>query len=502
MPYIILMGHKNQNEDSVVSISNYHHPYNLKTMPSETTIIHPTNKHNRPFPTTAIPLHGLDLFGAPIQILNHRFFQPPTTNSFADVVGNLKSSLAEALELYPPVNGTLKKDREKNVYIAMDDAHRPGTPFTVETKDAPFTTDSEDLSPRAGLVLPPGSTTLAVKVTQVCQRKNAKTHASQRLNHYNKFSCGTVVIASSLHHLVADLRGFLNFLEVWAQLARGEPVDFTRIPDDWTHTPGRFFTRLDHEPVAPPPFTVLPTPATRAYAYLTQPSEATRWKISQSEMEQLKKDFSPACKDAWISSGDALASLISGAITRARARADVQRLEGRSSEETQSESVAMAADGRDRAPHGNMAGGHYFGNFNHLWSATLARADLLTATPKAGSRVALAIRNELKVQLSPDAIANRVALFENTNPRKRITWTADVILSNWCRFDLQGASFDMGWGKPFKATPGAGAVFPPGYSLMTHDKASGIFNVLITVEVEGGAALKADPLLNKYAELQ
>ncbi|KAI7850932.1 hypothetical protein BDC45DRAFT_236941 [Circinella umbellata] len=142
-------------------------------MSLETVTIHSTNKHNVSFPSSKIPLHGFDLFGAPIQILNHRFFHPPSSTttssiSFPKVVEKLKSSLAEALELYPPVQGTIRNDDDV-FCIAMDDANRPGTPFTVETKDTPYIIgyDSEDLSPRAGLILPPGAPTLAVKVTQV-----------------------------------------------------------------------------------------------------------------------------------------------------------------------------------------------------------------------------------------------------------------------------------------------------------------------------------------------
>ncbi|KAI9259595.1 hypothetical protein BDA99DRAFT_440042 [Phascolomyces articulosus] len=140
-------------------------------MPLETATIYPTNKHNRPFSSSKIPLHGFDLFGAPIQILNHRFFHAPTNGSFPEVIDKLKSSLAEALELYPPVQGTVQSDEEYVYCIAMDEVNRPGTPFIVETKDTPYTGDSEELSPRAGLLLPPGSTTLTVKVTQVNKKR-------------------------------------------------------------------------------------------------------------------------------------------------------------------------------------------------------------------------------------------------------------------------------------------------------------------------------------------
>ncbi|CAF2841329.1 unnamed protein product [Rotaria sp. Silwood2] len=463
-------------------------------MTVETYTIHPTNKYYRPPPPSTIALHGLDLLSDPIHIRNHRFFHRPTSTT-TDVIDKLKSSLAEALELYPPVAGTVRANEKGELYIAMDAENILGTPFLVEMKDAPYAGDTEDLSPRTVVLLPPLSSTLAVKVTQ--------------------FSCGTIAVASSIHHQVTDLRGFLDFLELWAQLARGEPIDFTKIPDDWCHNPGRFFPGLIRESSfptpPPPPFTVLPAPATGPPLCLLASSEVTRWKFTKSAMKRLKIDFSPSAasskehkSDLWISSGDALAALLCGVITRARENAKVARLQGRSSLESQTEKIAMAADGRDRSPQGNMSGGRYFGNFNPLWSATVSRSDLLSLTSESASRVALGIRNALNLQLSPESIAHKISFFEdprNTKPPGRIVWSADVILTNWCRFDLQGPKLDFGWGKPFCATAGAGGTYPPGYCMMTQEKSSGDVFVMMTVEQEGADGLKADSLLNKYATL-
>lgn len=135
-------------------------------MAAEIYTIYPTNKYNRPTPPSTIPLHGLDLLSPPIQIRNHRFFHRPTSTT-ADVIDKLKSSLAEALELYPPVAGTVQVNEKGEVYITMDAENNSGTPFLVEMKDAPYAGDMEDLSARTVMVLPPSSSTLAVKVTRV-----------------------------------------------------------------------------------------------------------------------------------------------------------------------------------------------------------------------------------------------------------------------------------------------------------------------------------------------
>lgn len=161
-------------------------------------------------------------------------------------------------------------------------------------------------------------------------------------------------------------------------------------------------------------------------------------------MKKLKQDLSPSASEQWISSGDALVALLSGVITRARKNGNVKRLEGRSSLESQTEAISMAADGRERAPEGNMTDGQYFGNFNTLLSATVSRSDLLSLNCESASRVALAIRDTLNLELSPEAVASKISFFEdpkNTKPLGRISWSADVIFTNWCKFDLKSEAY-------------------------------------------------------------
>ncbi|KAG0255403.1 hypothetical protein BGZ95_005766 [Linnemannia exigua] len=459
----------------------------------KTSTVYPTNKHNRPQPPTRLALHGFDRQVLPIQIHNNRFFRQPSI-PFTDVVHQLKASLAEALELYPPVAGSVQYNERGEAYIALGKEGIVGTPFLVDLKDTAYTEDDKDLSPRLDAILPPGSSTLAVKVTQ--------------------FSCGTICVASSFHHQVADLRGFLDFLEIWAQVNRNEPIDFNRIPDDWTRTPGRFFSEfmkeLEGQPIpVPAPFELRDPPSLVPAPSLMAPSVVTNWKLSKTSMEQMKREFSPspsADSTSWISSGDALTALISGAVTRAREGANIARLEGRSSTESGVESIVMPADGRLRAPKGDMAGGHYLGNFNNLWTLAFPRADLLTPTPEAAGRIALAIRSALNIQLSPESIAKRIAFLEdpsrNSHPGQ-FGWTSDIILTNWCRFDLKGPKLDFGWDQcpAFAGTPGGLTAFSPACCLIFEDKATREVFVMLTIEHEGKAGLVSDPLMTKYATL-
>ncbi|KAF9913892.1 hypothetical protein BX616_009380, partial [Lobosporangium transversale] len=248
---------------------------------------------------------------------------------------------------------------------------------------------------------------------------------------------------------------------------------------------------------------VVPAQEAGISQYLLQPSFASRWKFTKSSLEQLKSDLSPASGDMWISTGDAMASLISSVITRAREKTNVERLGGRSSSESQIEHLAMVANVRERAPQKNMSK-QYFGNFYILWDVTIPRSDLLSPTCEAASRIAVAIRTALNVQLSSEAIANEIAFFEdprNTKLPNRIVWKSDIVLTNWCQFDLKGPKLDFGWGEAFDAAGGTGGFYPPGYSMLIQDKNSGDIFAMLAVEIAGAEELKADPLLNKYATM-
>jgi hypothetical protein len=133
----------------------------------ETYIVLPTNKYNLPPPPLSIALNGFDTAYSAIQIKNHRFYHDPSI-PLSELVNKLKSSLAEALELYPPVAGMVHADENGHVYLLMGPDDIKGTPFTVVRKDTPYNGDTEDLSVRSDIILPPLSSTFAVKLTQVC----------------------------------------------------------------------------------------------------------------------------------------------------------------------------------------------------------------------------------------------------------------------------------------------------------------------------------------------
>ena len=118
-------------------------------------------------------------------------------------------------------------------------------------------------------------------------------------------------MAASIHHQLTDLRGYLDFVETWATLARGEAIDFAKVLTDWLHTPMKYFDGLYSETGAyPSGYSVLPHSPTEPPAFA--PSEVTYWNFKKQDIERLKKEFSSLASDEWISSDDALASLCWG----------------------------------------------------------------------------------------------------------------------------------------------------------------------------------------------
>ncbi|KAI9255147.1 transferase [Phascolomyces articulosus] len=426
------------------------------------------------------------------------FSPPPDTMTINNILDNLKKSLAHALELYAPLIGTVHSDGNDNYYINLDDSSNPGIPFYFESKNAPYVSHIvEGLSARGDEKesgpLTSEASVLAIKVTQ--------------------FSCRTIVIAATIHHQVSDLRSLLDFIEVWALLARDERIDYNRIPNDWSRTPSRFFPSHNGKPSTPSGWVIHsePVPIEKILEPVFVPVKPSVWKITKSSINQLKVDLlsfksndnnGNSSTPSWISKADALTALAAGAITRARENSsDVKRLWGRSSAESKVENINITCNYRSRAPQGTIQSDDYFGNCLAMTNAAILRDDLLSATVDATSRVAFTIRSTLNEELRPQNIANYLAFFEPdklVKPHARLHLKWDLIFSNWCQFDLKDPAIDFGWGKPLKGSP-AGGDSAPGYCHVMNGDESGDIVMSLIVELACVKELEADPLLNKYA---
>ncbi|KAI9499140.1 hypothetical protein BDB00DRAFT_753574 [Zychaea mexicana] len=138
---------------------------------SSTTNIHPNIKSIYASFPAKVPLSGLDCFHYPSEVLIHWLFRSPPAATNA-VIDKLKATLAEALEFYPLLTGTVCGHKSGDLYIAMDEQSRSGIPFIFEKRITPYDGDSDTMQPRKFThLLGPGSITFIVKVVQVYNEK-------------------------------------------------------------------------------------------------------------------------------------------------------------------------------------------------------------------------------------------------------------------------------------------------------------------------------------------
>ncbi|KAI9499138.1 hypothetical protein BDB00DRAFT_866627 [Zychaea mexicana] len=219
-------------------------------------------------------------------------------------------------------------------------------------------------------------------------------------------------------------------------------VESLKVPHDWCRIPHRVFPSLPQgEPTTTPPaFAPLSSSAASGLDRFLAPYKATRWRNFKNALATLKADLSPpviSCQ--WISSGNAVTSLVFGA-------------------KIKTETLVLPYRTRYRLPEakedleGQHDGGNYFGNLYNLCRSTVA--DLLSSAVEEGAaRDAFAIRADLNAQLTPEAITNQIAFFKDNratrSPDIEIASTADFLVSNLCRLDLQGSELNFGWENSF-----------------------------------------------------
>ncbi|KAI9276725.1 transferase [Phascolomyces articulosus] len=487
----------------------------IVTTSNITDIIHPSNKHNKTkeiytLEQQKLSLHGIDAIIPPFAFSMLLFFSPPppssNTYTINDIIDKLKNSLAEALELYPPLAGAVHCDDNDNYHIDLDPLNGRGTPFHFEIKNKPYINSGNDGNKgllarneeESSIPLTSESSVLAIKLTQ--------------------YSCGTIAMAISVNHQVSDLHSLLDFVQVWALIARDEPIDYSRIPNDWARSPSRFFPFYDKKFTVPPAWSVHPhpVPIEKVLEHAYVPGKATVWSITRNSIHQLKTDILSSssfknsnksgfpCNSLWISKSDALTALLSGALTRSReSNTNIKRPWGRSDPGSKVEKINISCNCRSRAPQGMIQSHNYFGNLVKMTESAILREDLLSPTIDATGGVALTIRTALNQELTPHTIANYLAFFdpkEMVKPLARLQLNWDILFSNWCQFDLTNAGLDFGWGKPFKGCPDSNDS-TPGVCIVMNGEVPGDILISLGVELSCVEKLKADPLLTKYATL-
>ncbi|KAJ4000553.1 transferase [Lentinula boryana] len=471
------------------------------TMDAE--LVRPSTKRNLPSIVEPIRLHAFDLFMPPINVRIPMVFKIiPASGSvpssifreqFDTIVTKLKASLADALELCPPVAGTIHTSPDDASDITINCDGR-GATFMTQVERQSYVESEHTLDGLSGTDLfgmDASKTIFAVKLTL--------------------FSCGTIVMVTSMHHLVADLTSCIDFLRIWDRIS-GDDTGNLALPKSWSRdlnlpAPIALPSIMPGIVILPPSSGPLPMPALRMF-------DGLRWFISDASLAQLKTDCMAlfSVKDPvryWISSADAFTALVWGAMTRARHDISTEPALPTNEAHAELESLGVAVDGRERLGLDPPEAGsptRYFGNLNLSVAVYTPRKNLLEATLEATSRIALAIRKTIQDETTLDAIASRAAFIEAqveaTRPdtTQRMVLEGDCRSTNWAKHDL--TKFDFGLGSNMKSigtTLATKTIYPAGMFLIS--RGSGGLLVATTVEKEADVPLSMDPLLTRYAEL-
>ncbi|KAJ4472042.1 transferase [Lentinula aciculospora] len=462
---------------------------------TDAELIKPSTTRCLPPVVGPIVLRALDLLMPPINLRMPMMFKIALASSsamreeFDKIVVKLKASLAEALELHPPVAGTIHTSPgDASVITIVCDGR--GATFMTQVESRSYVESEHTLDGLSGTDLfgfDASKTIFGVKLTL--------------------FSCGTIAMITSMHHHAADLSSYMDFLDIWARLSRDDSKHLV-LPESWSRdlnltTPVAIPSTMPGILILPPSLGPLPMPALRMF-------DGLRWFIRDESLAQLKVDCLayPISEDSWISSADAFTALVWGAMTRARHNIPTKTALF-ANNHAELESLGVAADGRERLGLGPSSTGsptRFFGNLNLSLAVYTSRADLLEATLEATSRVARAIRKTIQDETTLEAIASRVAFIEAQVERMRphtidrIVLEGDCRSTNWSKYDM--TEFDFGLGpsvKSVETTLGTVSTYPAGMFLIVQGK--GGLVVATTVEKEADVLLRVDPLLSRYAEL-
>ncbi|KAJ3811136.1 transferase [Lentinula aff. lateritia] len=466
----------------------------------DTELIKPSKKRHFTSILEPIRLYPLDLLMPPINVRMPILFKiipaldldssSAIHEEFEMIVAKLKASLAEALELYPPVAGTIHKspDDASAIIIYCDGR---GATFTTQVERRSYMESEHTLD--------------GLSASDLFALDDSKTPFGVKLT---LFSCGTVVMITSMHHHMADLTSYVDFLETWARLCRGDSNDLV-LPQSWSRdlnlpAPVSVPAMMPGILILPFSSTPPPIPVLRV--------DGLRWFISNASLAQLKTDCIAVLNSddpvrSWISSADAFTALVWGAMTRARHNIPTKSMLFTNSD-VELESLGVAVDGRERLGLGSPGAENptrFFGNLNLSLAVYAPRADLLEATLNATSDVALMIRRTIQDESRPETIASRVAFLEAkveaTKPHThRIVLEGDCRSTNWSKYDLTKLDFGLGSNiKSVETTLGTKSTYPAGMFLIV--KSRGGLVVATTVEKEADVLLKIDPLLTQYAEV-
>ncbi|KAF9789193.1 transferase family-domain-containing protein [Thelephora terrestris] len=380
--------------------------------------VRPSTRFGLPRPDP-VKIHALDLIVPRVWTPIYHFFPPVSQadHPVKETVLNLISSLADVLEHFPLLAGSLKPDCLGNLNIHSDNV---GADFVYELRDEMFPgVHAHGLDPRgADIGFPtPGDPLVAVKFTA--------------------FTCGTYVLCIATHHVIADLASTMDFVYAYARRFAGKPY-LSTVPKTWSREPLMYFDTpscpVSSLPLLEtiPGITVLPPNQPPPPPPLPEPTDLVQIYTTTHKLTQIKNAINSSASTLNVTTFQVLAALMWQAISR------VAFFHLPEDEEI---NFGLAVNGRERAPTRAMVHDRFYGNFNPAVCVSLPQGELVDSDV---AFIAGAIKKALKEQLEPGFIARKVKTLESVDSR-RILPNTQCQLSSWPKDMMLNEDLDFGF---------------------------------------------------------
>lgn len=354
-----------------------------------------------------------------------------------DTVLDLISSLADVLEHFPLLAGTIKPDGAGNLRMHSDNV---GADFVCELRNVKFPGGHvQGLNPRGTSIGPPvpGEPLIAVKFTVVCTF-TLISFVTSFFDNVLQFTCGTYVLCNAIHHVVGDLASVMDFTYAYARRFANKPYLAT-VPKDWSRNPLKYFdtpsSRVSSLPLlnAIPGITVLPLNRPPPPSPLPEPIDLVQIYTTTHKLTQIKNSIGFSASGLSVTTFQVLTALL----WQATARVVLCHLP-----EDEVVNLGLAVNGRGRAPTSAMVQDRYYGNFNPAVCVSLPRGQLVNSD--AGF-IANSVKKAMKEQLGSEFIARKIKTLESLGCRRFLpntrcqftSWPKDLMLGEDLNFGFK-----------------------------------------------------------------
>ncbi|TVU25343.1 hypothetical protein EJB05_27835, partial [Eragrostis curvula] len=338
-------------------------------------------------------------------------------NSGKDAAAVLRDALARVLVHYHPLAGRLGISPEMKLTVELTGE---GAVF-VEADAACDLADVGDLTK-------PDPAALGQLVYSVPGAKNILEMPPMTAQ-VTRFKCGGFALGLAMNHCMFDGIGAMEFVNSWAETARGV-AELTTPP---------FLDRTVLKARVPPAisfdhheFAEIPDISDTAALYDGQELLYRSFCFDPDRLERVRSLALAGGELERCTTFEALSGLVWRARTRALGLAPDQRTK-----------LLFAVDGRRRFSPPLPKG--YFGNGIVLTNAIAAAGELLSAPV---SRAAALVQGAVRM-VTDEYMRSAVDYFEATRARPSLAST--LLITTWSRLAFHGA--DFGWGEPVMSGP-------------------------------------------------